>query len=174
MPTQKNSYQKDTQSSDSLSIVVDNDETGLPEPIQISRDELQTTLMNNPTVLLNALQDLISSQQVARKPFGTNTPVTELLGPGQANALSANARNLTKGDLMALGGWNGKTTARELGLTAQDITTIRDTFSTQLATGKMSGIKVGGGIDPAAVDINCCCCPCCCATAVKEPMRPVA
>jgi hypothetical protein len=75
--------------------------------------------------------------------------------------LPPSVRNLTKSDLMALGGWGGKLSPAGAKITVTDIQRIKDVLGPAVG---------GGGINPIATDINCCCCPCCCAASVPEPV----
>jgi len=162
--------------SDSLQVVVDNRETGLPEPVEISQAELRQAIINNPDILVGTLRDIIGGRTGGgiggrpRQPSPLETPITDLLPPDAAEQLSDNVRRLTKADLLALGGWDGKATVTDLGLTFDDVQTVRELFAQQLG---VQGGRVGGVVNPAAMDIYCCCCPCCCAAAVKEPLVPL-
>jgi hypothetical protein len=90
------------------------------------------------------------------------TPVTQMgLSPAVINSLSADAKKLTKGDLVAL--WRSKVTANAAAVSVNDLNVIKDAFTGQ----------IGKGPGNLAIDIYCCCCPCCCATAVISPTTVV-
>lgn len=166
--------------SDEISFVATDPETGIPEPVSISRSALAQALASNPTIIIDSLRSIIGGTQggggasggspgAGRGPLPTSTPVTQMLPPELAQQLSPAARRLTKGDLLALGGWDGRTSAQQLGLTVKDIQTIRTVFAERL---RPSTDALGGA---AALDVSCCCCtPCCCAAAEMEPLRAVA
>jgi hypothetical protein len=97
-----------------------------------------------------------------------NTPITQMISPSLVETLSPAVRKLTKADLMALGGWAGKKTADQLGLTVKDIQSIRDVFTNIL----LPADHRQQGFAPDAWSISCCSCtPCCCAAAEMSPMR---
>jgi hypothetical protein len=99
-----------------------------------------------------------------------STPITAMVRPSQVARLSPAVRKLTKGDLLALGGWGvARKLPRDLGLTAKDIQTIRDVFTPQLTS------PTPFDDEPDAWSISCCSCtPCCCAAAVTQPVRALA
>jgi hypothetical protein len=99
-----------------------------------------------------------------------STPITAMVLPSQVPMLSPAVRKLTKGDLLALGGWGvGRKLPSQLGLTTKDIQTIREVFSVRLVSGASLDEE------PEAWSLSCCSCtPCCCAAAVKEPVPRVA
>lgn len=166
----------------SVKVVGLNPDTGLPEPIELPRGSLRDALISNPDVIIDALRDVVGSRRPGGVlPAGTrvqlrpmSTPITDMIEPNRVERLSPGARKLTKADLMALGGWGERKTAAELGLDVKDIQTIRDVFSDRLRPGGVAGGGLGGGFNPAAVDVSCCCCtPCCCAAAEMTPLRGV-
>ncbi len=99
-----------------------------------------------------------------------STLITKMIAPSLVARLSPAVAQLTKDDLIALGGWGvTRKLPSELGLSAKDIQTIRDVFTPQLS--KASSLDDG----PEAFSLSCCSCtPCCCAAAVVQPMRMVA
>jgi len=99
-----------------------------------------------------------------------DTPITALVQPSMVSRLSPSLKKLTKGDLLALGGWGVPyKSPMALGLSAKDIQTIRDVFTPQIKT------SVGFDDEPDAWSISCCSCtPCCCAAAVTKPIRVLA
>jgi len=94
-----------------------------------------------------------------------DTSITALVQPSLVSRLSPSLKKLTKGDLLALGGWGVPYKSPiALGLSAKDIQTIRDVFTPQIKT------SVGFDDEPDAWSISCCSCtPCCCAAAVTKP-----
>lgn len=99
-----------------------------------------------------------------------DTSITRLVQPSMVVRLSPNIRRLTKGDLLALGGWGvPRKMPSELGLTLKDIQTIRDVFTPQIKD------PVAFSDEPDAWSISCCSCtPCCCAASVTRPTAAVA
>jgi len=99
-----------------------------------------------------------------------STSITALVQPSLVARLSPAVRKLTKGDLLALGGWGvPRKLPSDLGLTAKDIQTIRDVFTPQISN------PVSFDDEPDAWSISCCSCtPCCCASAVTRPLQAVA
>ena len=145
--------------------------TGLPQPVEVRRDALRAALINNPAVLIGALRELLER---AVRPAGgevsvasNTTAIRDLLAPGEYARLSPRAQQLTRGDLLALGGWStGRKTPEQLGLTVQDVKDLRDVFAQQ----------IGAEFLPQGVSISGCCCSpcCCCAAAVVHPVPSLA
>jgi hypothetical protein len=80
-----------------------------------------------------------------------------------ANMLTPAAAQLTKQNLEDLR--DGRATAQGLGLTVNDVNSIKTAFSTPLAIGAVGG-------DPRALSVSCCCCtPCCCAAAALDSRK---
>jgi hypothetical protein len=157
---------------DTFDLLVNDPNTGLPESLQVSATALRDTLVNNPAVLVGALRTVLE-RKLGQEPgqglrIANNSPITSLVGPAEVNRLSPTARNLTRGDLMALAGWGNvaKKDPSEYNLTVSDIQTLRDIFGGQLDS----------ELALQDVTISCCCCSpcCCCAVAVVEPVRSVA
>ncbi len=96
-----------------------------------------------------------------------NAPITALgLSKDGASQLTDAAAKLRKSDLVLLG--QDRDAAKQLGLTAKDVNSIRNAFSKPIDI----GLGRAGG---AALDISCCCCtPCCCAAAAIETPQPIA
>lgn len=157
--------------TEEFSLVGVDPETGLPEPITLSREALREAIKENPDFVIESLRDVVKGG--GRKPrpvLPLNTPITDMVGPDKAGMLSPAARKLTKADLMALAGWEGRKNAKDLGLEVKDIQTIRDVFSDQL---RPTAPQEAGIFDD--ITISCCCCtPCCCASAEMEPVRSLA
>jgi hypothetical protein len=111
-----------------------------------------------------------SGLQAAGLDMPLSTPITAMVQPSLVGRLSPAVRRLTKGDLLALGGWGiSRKLPKDLGLTAKDIQTIRDVFTSQLTT------PVGFDDQPDAWSLSCCSCtPCCCAATVTRPLPLVA
>lgn len=119
------------------------------------RPELVTELTKagvSPNVL-----DKLHGLQVATR--AASTPISNLgFSKDLIAKLPADCQNLTKADLVSLGGWShGGLTAAAAKLSASDISAIKNVLGGSLA----GGLKAG-------MDINCCCCPCCCATAITD------
>jgi hypothetical protein len=140
--------------------------TQLPQPVQLSRADLRQALLRRPDVLVGALRDLLERALVAPTPEGVSntTKIGLFLTPGDLERLSSGAQQLTRGDLLALAGWGvPRKTPQELGLSVEDVRTLREVF----------GRQIGAELLPQGVSVSCCCCsPCCCsAAAVTDPMR---
>ncbi len=134
-----------------------------PEPIELDRAALRRALVKYPEIVAEAL----GTQ--AREAMPLDTPLSEMLAPELREKIPAHIAALSKGDLMALGGWNGTKNPADLGLNAEDVSTIRDLFSTELLPVEVRGYLA------AEISISCCCCtPCCCAAAETEPVRTLA
>jgi hypothetical protein len=141
--------------NDNVNIIGVDPVTGLPMPVLVSRSSLR-------------INEITKTRVNGRLPAETN--IIDMLPPGQVEKLSPALKTLTKKDLVALGGWSGKRVSSEdLGLTFQDIQTIRDVFGQGM-------IPDSSGFSSAlAIDISCCCCtPCCCAAAQIRPIQKVA
>ncbi len=96
-----------------------------------------------------------------------DTPISQMLSPGNATLLSPAARNLTKADLLALQGPGGAT---QLHLTFSDLQTDEEAFHQQFPSAPEG---------PRQFDTSACCCctpccSCCCAAAVPSPLIGVA
>jgi hypothetical protein len=138
--------------------------TGIPTPVQTSTAALREALIKNPSLLVGALREVLSQRYAAGSstpaPVVTNeTNIAELVAPQEATRLSANAKRLTRGDLMALAGWGGqaKKDPAQLGLDVNDIKTIREIFGRQLGTDiSTQELELQWSIS------SCCCTPCCC------------
>lgn len=134
-----------------------------PEPIELDRAALRRALVKYPEIVAEAL----GTQ--AREAMPLDTPLSEMIVPELRATIPAHIAALSKGDLMALGGWNGTKKPEDLGLTADDVSTIRDLFSTELLPVEVRGYLA------SEISISCCCCtPCCCAAAETEPVRTLA
>lgn len=123
-----------------------------------------------PTELKRLKQEITPKQISVLLPRGSKvvrvlpdtTPVTQMgLSTAVINSLSADAKKLTKGDLVAL--WRSKVTTNAAAVSVNDLNVIKDAFTGQ----------IGKGPGTLATDIYCCCCPCCCATAVITPTTSV-
>ncbi len=125
-------------------------------------------------------------------PLPADTPITQLvdamhLDQAAVDALSPAAKQVTKGELMALWGapdeqaalqtyqtsggtWTPSqaTDAAPLDLTVSDIKAVQSLFKDAGPSTTDELAKAGG------TTVQCCCCPCCCATTVLEPSVPVA
>ena len=158
-------------------------EVGLPVPVTISTADLRSALVRDPSVLVETLRDILKSggprptlppgafplkDRPLVETFPLDAPAVDMLEPRLARKLSKRASKLTKGDLLALGGWGVDTRSpSDFGLTVEDVSSIRDVFSENMA-GRQTG-------DELSICISCCCCtPCCCAAAQLEPIQPVA
>lgn len=150
--------------------------SGLPEPVKVPVDELRRALLQNPTFLLDTLRSALESASKPTAGSGAgglepgqtptvgvlpqDTPIYKMVAATQVDKLSPAAMKLTKQDLLDLGGWSGgRKIPSQLGLTVEDINTIRDVFSSQLTSS--DGLSGAG--------LACCCCPCCSAAAVTMP-----
>lgn len=157
--------------TEEFSLVGVDPETGLPEPIKLSREALRDAILENPDFVIESLRDVVKGgERKVRPALPLNTPITDMLPPSRVEMLSPAAKKLTKADLMALAGWEGRKNAKDLGLEVKDIQTIRDVFSDQL---RPISPQEAGIFDDWT--ISCCCCtPCCCASAEMEPVRALA
>jgi hypothetical protein len=147
--------------------------SGLPEPVELDREALRATLIQDPQLLGTIVADALARGVRPREGrFPLNTPITEMIRPDQVGSLSDAARRLTKQNLMELGGWSGVTrkSYQELGLSVKDIQALRDVFATQMQPGADPGLAAED-----AFSFRCCCCctPCCCAAAEADPIRPL-
>jgi hypothetical protein len=134
-----------------------------PEPIELDRAALRRALVKYPEIVAEAL----GTQ--AREAMPLDTPLSEMIVPELREKIPSHIAALSKGDLMALGGWNGQKKPEDLGLTAEDVSTIRDLFSTELLPVEVRGYLA------SEISVSCCCCtPCCCAAAETEPVRTLA
>jgi hypothetical protein len=158
-------------------------EVGLPQPVEVPTAELRNALLRDPSILVDVLTGVLGGGSVPSGPRGggivpvdrrpkvevypTDTPVSALLDRSQFSQLTDRAQKLTKEDLLALGGWGvEQKLPSDLGLTVDDIASVREVFSQNL------GARAGAAFDPAAISVSCCCCtPCCCAAAQPEPIR---
>jgi len=119
----------------------------------------------NPQTLTNLKQIGLSAEQLTAfsslksVALADSTPISGLGFNSELVAkLPADAKHLTKADLLSLGGWGTKElTPAAAKLSATDIASIKTVFGSGL---------VGGARGTVAMDVNCCCCPCCCAAAV--------
>jgi hypothetical protein len=149
--------------------------TQLPTPVQVTTSDLREALLKNPALLVGALHDVLERRfnpnlQQAEAPITLDTPIRALITETDFQRLSDRARQLTRQDLIALGSWGDvpRKTPRDLGLTVEDIQTIRDIFGKQI---------VGGlGMMDIFGSVSCCSCTpcCCCAVAVAPPARALA
>jgi hypothetical protein len=157
---------------ESFQLLVNDPMTGVPSTVELSPAALQQALIKDPALLVGALKEALlqrydpRAQQPKGIP-GPNTPITELIPPGEVSRLSSAARRLTKADLMAMAGWGGqpRKDPAQLGLDVEDINTIRDIFGQQL----------GAEVAPMGFSLSCCSCTpcCCCAVAAVPPTRVV-
>lgn len=163
--------------------VTGSSEVGLPMPVKVSTADLKSALVRDPDVLIDTLRDILKDGGLRPpRPAGVvaledrpivdtyplDSTAADMLQPALADQLTDRASQLTKGDLLALGGWGVEAkTPAELGLTVEDVSSIRDVFSKN-----MVGRRAGADL---AISVSCCCCtPCCCAAAQLEPLQPVA
>lgn len=98
------------------------------------------------------------------KPKAMGVKLTDMgFDPKAVAKLPANVQKLSKADLLSLGGWGtNKLTPAAAKISVTDVQRIKDVLG--------SG-RVGIGVNPAALTVNCCCCPCCCAVTVTAPTR---
>ncbi len=158
-----------TTTDQAISIAATDPETQLPEPVQVSRQELKSILLNDPGLLFGALRELLEravSTRPAPMAASNTTAISNFLSPAELQRLSPKAQQLTRGDLLALAGWGmPKKNPQDLGLTVDDVKTLRDCFGQRLAS----------EITPQDTNVSCCCCSpcCCCAAAVIDPVTTV-
>ena len=183
--------------TDEAKVIVVKTDSGTPPNIDISLVDLRDVVLNQPEVLVDALRQALQAGSTgqARLTGGglpLDTPVAKMLDPSVAEVLTANARKLTKADILALGGFmQPAKSAKELGLNVDDVRSLELAFhqdfqgvltaggagleemmnstNAMAATGDVS--SSGGG-----TTIQCCCCPCCCCTAAVElePLEGIA
>jgi hypothetical protein len=94
-----------------------------------------------------------------------DTPITQMLSPEEAEALTPAAAKLTKAELLAMS--DNTAEAASLNLTVDDLKSIQDAFHQQLSTQHSSGMMTANSYSA------CCSTPCCCCTAaaVPDPVR---
>ena len=125
-------------------------------------------------VVVPWIKKVVSSRLGAEgeNPFEmpNTTSITAMIPPSLVPRLSPSVKKLTRGDLLALGGWGvPRKLPAELGLSAKDIQTIRDLFTQRLTNPSSFGEEA------EAWSVSCCSCtPCCCAAAVLTPVRKIA
>jgi hypothetical protein len=148
--------------------------TGIPTTVQTTTAALREALIKNPALLVGALREVLSQRLegtgVAPTAVTNDTNITALVTPREAALLSANAKRLTRGDLMALAGWGNqpRKDPGQLGLDVSDVKTIREIFSGYLS----------GGISAQELELqwsisSCCCTPCCCCAVSGAPRTRV-
>ncbi|WP_435210883.1 twin-arginine translocation signal domain-containing protein [Luminiphilus sp. nBUS_16] len=116
-------------------------------------------------------------QGVKRAPFGTK--VHEMLDSDSAKKLTADARKLSKGQLLEIRQYHRHSVGSAPKVSINDIKSIEDAFDSHALRDaasqgfKVAGVTAGMGISAAAagnVTACCCCCPCCStAAAVTSP-----
>jgi hypothetical protein len=101
-------------------------------------------------------------QLTLTKRLSASTPISQMgLDNKGLELLTPAARELTKGDLEALGA--GRVKGKLAKLSVEDVKSIKAAFAGHYNPGL------------ASMDVSCCCCtPCCCAAAVTEPLRKAA
>jgi hypothetical protein len=151
--------------------------TGVQTTMQTSPAALRDALINNPALLVGALREVLTqrydpTRRPPPRPVTLETNITELIAPREAALLSANARKLNRGQLMAMAGWGGqpKLEPTSLGLTVDDIKTIREIFGRQLST------DIATQELELEWSLSCCSCTpcCCCAVSGTRQTRLVA
>ena len=143
--------------------MADIEASNAPEPVELDRAALRRALVKYPEVVAEVMGTS------AREAMPLDTTLYAMVMPQIREQVPEHLRNLTKGDLMALGGWNGSKKPEDLGITAEDVNTIRDLFSTELQPAEVRGYLAD------EISISCCCCtPCCCAATETEPIRTLA
>jgi len=161
--------------SPTFEILSTDPNTQLPTPVQVTTSDLREALLKNPALLVGALHDVLERRfnpnlDTAEAPITLDTPIRSLITETDFQQLSAKAKQLTRRELMALAGWGNvpKKSPEDLGLTVQDIQTIRDIFGKQL--------EGGLGMMDIFGSVSCCSCTpcCCCAVAVAPPARALA
>lgn len=181
--------------ADEAKIIVVKTDTATPPNIDVSLVDLRDVVLNNPEILVDALRDALQGAggraQLTGGDLPLDTPIAKMVDPSVAELLTANARRLTKADILALGGFTqpGKS-ATDLGLSVDDVRSLEIAFHQDfqgiLTTGGAGLEELMGstndmtaGTDAMAIDIGdikCCCCPCCCCTAAVEltPIEAIA
>ena len=101
--------------------------------------------------------------KIKTTPLPSTTKLTDMgFNPKLVAKLSPNLRQLTKADLLSLGGWGTtKLTQNASRISVQDVQQIKDVLGRSFGS---------GGVNPVAMDVYCCCCPCCCAATVENPV----
>jgi len=155
-----------------VSFVAADPVTGVPESFSLDFGALKNLIIKNAPVVLEAIKGIIGSGSsfAGVGPLPLETKLTDMGMPAELlNPLSPAAKNLTKRDLLALGGWGGiaRKAYDQLNLTTKDIQDIRDLFATKLVQPP--------GAAAEAWSVSCCSCtPCCCAAAEMDPVHTLA
>ena len=146
--------------------------TGLPAGFDIGSvfSQVKSWLVKNDDKIIQVVVPWLKKQLKGSGLEGDlpdTTSITKMLLPSQVARLSPAVKKLTKRDLLALVAWGvARKLPADLGLTAKDIQTIRDVFTSQLIT------TASLDEEPEAWSLSCCSCtPCCCAAAVTRPVR---
>lgn len=160
-------------------LLVVKTDPSLPSGFDVSMLDLREAILKQPEIIVDALRNLISAttpgttQTAPGGDLPMDTPIFKMLPPDKAALLTANAKNLTKADLLALGGYGGvpRKTAADLHLTVDDVKTIEEAFHQQF--GQQIAASGSSGLMPD-ISISCCT-PCCCCTAAADiqPVRSV-
>jgi hypothetical protein len=149
-------------------LVINADEGG--KEAQVSLQSLRDVILNNPSLLLDALKLALQRPGTGEAPsFGelpSDTPVFKMLSATQAKMLTPNARKLTKGELIELA--TQQKTIEQLNLTIEDLKSVQDAFHFEFTAQAASGLTFH--------ITKCCCSPCCCCAAANtiQPIRRVA
>jgi len=154
---------------DNVSFVVDDPVTGVSESFSLDFGALKKLVLKNAPVVIDAIKEIIGSAAGfgTAGPMPLETKLTDMGMPAELlNPLSPAAKNLTKRDLLSLGGWGGiaRKAYDQLNLTPKDIQDIRDLFGSKLVA--------PAGATASAWSLSCCSCtPCCCAAAEMDPVQ---
>jgi hypothetical protein len=121
--------------------------------------QMGTTAIN-PSLLQMRLSDprAVKALGLTTRRLPTSTPITRMVSEEAAAGLTAQARTLTKADLVAMQA--GRITPAAAKLTVRDVESIQGAFRRP---------------NSFSIDISCCCCtPCCCAAAVEPELAQAA
>lgn len=183
--------------ADEAKVIVVKTDNGTPPNVDISLVDLRDVILNQPEVLVDALREALQTggtgqAQLTGGALPLDTPVAKMLDPSVAEVLTANARKLTKADILALGGFTEPSkSAKDLGLSVDDVRSLELAFHQDFQGVLTAG---GAGLDEmmdssnsmattnrvsssgGGTSIQCCCCPCCCCTAAVglEPLEGIA
>jgi hypothetical protein len=155
-----------------VSFVVDNPVTGVPDAFSLNFGALKDLIIKNAPTVLDAIKGIFSTSGFGPGAgvMPLETKLTDMGMPAELlNPLSPAAKNLTKRDLLSLGGWGGiaRKAYDQLNLTPKDVQDIRDLFASKLVP--------ASGATASAWSLSCCSCtPCCCAAAEMEPFHSLA
>ena len=105
-----------------------------------------------------------------------DTTITQMgLSKDAVAVLTPAAAKLTKAELVLLEGSNQPAVAAKLGLSVQDIASVRQAFAMPTHFGGVGGGIATPGSLAVSLSVSCCCCsPCCCAAAALEPVNKMA